>query len=165
MEFLSRNSANLGDRVFRCNTLQNPLAFYDGKAFNAIDIASVSDSFTSKSEGIYLRDKSIVSVGLKKSGDEEKFVGFRPDEVQDGSEQFEMSLEKVEIDGNKKSIDLTDMSSEMISGSPSISSNKVYVTVYGGTDGTTYNLRLRVVTTNGDQIEDDLDVVVIQKGQ
>jgi hypothetical protein len=59
----------------------------------------------------------------------------------------------------------TDVSSEMISGDPSISSNKVYVTVYGGTDGTTYNLRLRVVTTNGDQIEDDLDVVVAQKGQ
>lgn len=109
MEFLSRNSANLGDRVFRCNTLQNPLAFYNGKAFNAIDIASVSGAT-----------------------------------IWNGT---------------------TDMSSEMISGTPSISSNKVYVTVYGGTDGVTYNLRLRVVTTNGDQIEDDLDVVVIQKGQ
>jgi hypothetical protein len=59
----------------------------------------------------------------------------------------------------------TDVSSTMISGSVIISGNKVYVTIKAGTDGSTYWLRVRAVTTLGDTIEDDLKIVVKQTGK
>jgi hypothetical protein len=58
----------------------------------------------------------------------------------------------------------TDKSLTMISGVPSIMGNKVYVRVIGGTDSHSYWVRLRLVTTNGDKIEDDLRLLVRNVG-
>jgi hypothetical protein len=56
-----------------------------------------------------------------------------------------------------------DKTSEIIYGAPSFLGNKVYVTFMAGTSGNTYNIRFRLVSTNGDDIEDDLDLIVREK--
>jgi len=109
--FLNRNIVEylMSDRSrqYRCNTLQNPLAYMRDGQLLPISIVDVANGYTDKAKGIYLRDKSIVSVGIKKADDPYKFVGFRPDEKQDGSEQFEMSLESLEINGKSQTINLS----------------------------------------------------------
>lgn len=92
---------------YRCNTLQNPLAYYDGTQFSPVAITEVVDSYTDKAKGILLRGKNVVSVGIKKADDAYKFLGFRPDEKQDGSEQLEFSLETIELGGKAKNINLS----------------------------------------------------------
>ena len=56
-----------------------------------------------------------------------------------------------------------DQSATMVSGTPSISGNKVYVKIVGGTHDATYWAEIRVVTTLGDKIEDDLQIRVVDK--
>ena len=58
----------------------------------------------------------------------------------------------------------TDKSATMISGAASILGNKAYVRVIGGTDGHSYWVRVRLVTANGDKIEDDLRLLVRNVG-
>lgn len=112
--FMNRNIVEhlMSDRSrqYRCNTLQNPLAYVSDGKLLPVSITDVSDGYTDKAKGIYLRDKSIVSVGMKKADDPYKFIGFRPDEKQDGSEQFEISLESVEVNGKSQTIDLSQKS-------------------------------------------------------
>jgi hypothetical protein len=55
---------------------------------------------------------------------------------------------------------VTDRTSTIISGSPALTGNKVYTILQAGSDGITYNIRIRVLTTNGDQLEDDISLVV-----
>ncbi len=110
--FLSRNiveylTADKSVRQYRCNTLQNPLAYYDGEQFRPVSIMDVADTYSANGEGIYLRDKSIVSVGIKQADDAYKFIGLRPDEKQDGSEQLEFSLEAIEVNGKSQTINLS----------------------------------------------------------
>ena len=54
----------------------------------------------------------------------------------------------------------TERTSTIIGGTSTIVGNKVYLTLQSGTDAITYNIRVRVVTTNGDQIEEDLSLIV-----
>lgn len=54
----------------------------------------------------------------------------------------------------------TEKTSTMLSGTPTISSPKIYAYIQGGTDGTNYYVRVRATTTNGDLIEDELLVKV-----
>ena len=54
--------------------------------------------------------------------------------------------------------DETDVTSTLISGTPSFSGTDISVTVQSGTDGQTYNMRLRITTTNGEIIEDDMQI-------
>lgn len=63
--------------------------------------------------------------------------------------------------------DGTDVSAIMISGLPILSSDslKVYVKIVGGIDGETYWLRIRITTTAGELIEDDLKIFVKQTGK
>jgi hypothetical protein len=56
-----------------------------------------------------------------------------------------------------------DLSATMLAGITN-SDTVVYVWVQGGTHGTSYFLRIRVTTTLGELIEDDLNVIVKQKG-
>lgn len=58
----------------------------------------------------------------------------------------------------------TEKTSTMISGAPSISGDKVYARLVGGTDGHSYWVRIRLVTVNGDKIEDDLRLLVRNLG-
>ncbi len=48
----------------------------------------------------------------------------------------------------------------MVSGSPTLTGNKVYQKIVGGTDGYDYTIRVRVVTTGGDKIENTLNMMV-----
>ena len=48
----------------------------------------------------------------------------------------------------------------MISGSPTIDVNKVRQKIVGGIDGSNYIIRVRIVTTNGDKIEDEITMKV-----
>lgn len=110
--FLTRNiieylTTDKRVRQYRCNTVQNPLAYHDGTQFRPVSITDVADTFSANSEGIYLRNKNVVSVGLKKADDAYKFIGLRPDEKQDGSEQLEFSLESIEVNGKSQIIDLS----------------------------------------------------------
>ncbi len=57
-----------------------------------------------------------------------------------------------------------DLSAAMIAGS-SNTTTVVYVWVQAGTNGNTYYLRIRVTTTLGELLEDDLSIIVRQRGQ
>lgn len=48
----------------------------------------------------------------------------------------------------------------MLSGTPSIVDDKAYAKIIGGEDGHNYWIRIRLITTNGDKIEDDLKMLV-----
>ena len=58
-----------------------------------------------------------------------------------------------------------DVSSSMISGSPTVITPKVYVIVLAGTDGKLYNLKVQITTTLGEVIEDDLEISIKQRGK
>jgi predicted alpha/beta superfamily hydrolase len=51
--------------------------------------------------------------------------------------------------------------SSMVSGSPTFVGNKVYQRVKGGDDGVEYSIRVRILTTNGDKIEDEITLQVV----
>jgi hypothetical protein len=48
----------------------------------------------------------------------------------------------------------------MISGSPTIDVNKVRQKIVGGVDGSNYVIRVRIITANGDKIEDEITLKV-----
>jgi hypothetical protein len=54
----------------------------------------------------------------------------------------------------------TDLSATMVSGAGSIIGNKAYAIILGGVDGHNYWVRVRLLTTGGDKIEDDLRLLV-----
>jgi hypothetical protein len=56
-----------------------------------------------------------------------------------------------------------DLSATMLAGS-SKDDTVAYVWVQGGTSGSSYFLRLRITTTLGELIEDDLNIIVRQRG-
>lgn len=56
-------------------------------------------------ETIDLYAENVVTIGRKIGKDKNKYLGFRPDEVQDGSEQLEFTLIDVEFDGIKQDLD------------------------------------------------------------
>ena len=58
-----------------------------------------------------------------------------------------------------------DVSASMIQGTPSVSSDKIYVFIYGGTHGNTYYLKILATTSGGEVIEDDLTITVKQIGR
>jgi len=66
------------------------------------------------------------------------------------------------IDSVAAFLDGVDKTTEIIYGT-TLGGNKVYVTFMAGTSGNTYNIRFRLVSTNGDNIEDDLDLIVREK--
>lgn len=110
--FLTRNSIEyLTDisriKYYRFNTLQNPLAYKQGQNFIPIDLSAVKNSSTAGAKNIWLRDKNIVSLGIKQADDAYKCIGLRPDEDQSGSEQLEWSIESIEKNGKTQVIDLS----------------------------------------------------------
>ena len=96
-------------KQYKCKTLQNPDYYRtpDG-LFLPVDVTEMIDTSTAKAGRIYLRDRSIVSVGTKKADDAYKLIGLRPDECQNGSEQFEISIESIELSGQAQTINLRD---------------------------------------------------------
>lgn len=59
--------------------------------------------------------------------------------------------------------DGTDVSSTIISGTPSFSGTDIQVELIAGTNGEDYNIRVRFTTANGEKIEDDLTLRIIDK--
>lgn len=57
----------------------------------------------------------------------------------------------------------TDVSTAMIEGAPSFTTNTVQVQVKGGTARENYSLELKIYTSNGEHIEDDLEIRVRPK--
>ena len=54
-----------------------------------------------------LWDKNVVSMGLKRTGDPSKYIGYRPDTMQEeGTEQLEFTLLSVKLDGENQEIEL-----------------------------------------------------------
>lgn len=96
-----------GTRMMRINTMQNPL-YYRNPSDLLLPVNAASKTITSSAAGnICLRSASVASVGFKVSDDAYKYLGLRPDCVQDGSEQLEFSIVTIEFDGKSQAIDLS----------------------------------------------------------
>ena len=54
----------------------------------------------------------------------------------------------------------TEKTLTMLSGAGTIIGNKAYAKIIAGEDGHTYFVRIRLITANGDKLEDDLKVLV-----
>ena len=73
-----------------------------------IEVGRVEDAVSAQAGAIALRSRNIVSVGLRKDGSPEKFIGLRPDFCQALNTQgLEFSLEAIEIDGQAQPIFLS----------------------------------------------------------
>lgn len=93
-------------RVYRCNTMQNPLHFVgDEGALADIDLGHRLATSTHRAGGIMLARRNIVSIGLRDADTPEKFIGLRPDDCQEGAEQMEWSLVSAEVGGRARPLD------------------------------------------------------------
>ena len=97
-----------GGRVFQCRGNHNPVSYCaaDGQ-IRLLDLASSKDTFSANVNGIHLKDKNIRTVGFRKDGLRNKYIGIRPDDCQGGSEQLEFTIERIEFDGKEMPIDLS----------------------------------------------------------
>ena len=93
-------------KYYKCKTLQNPDYCFNGKLYTPVDTTYKANTVTSAGS-ISLASKGIVSVGIKNADDQYKFIGLRPDEKQDGTEQFEICPELLEINGKAQTINLS----------------------------------------------------------
>ena len=93
-------------KYYKCKTLQNPNYCFNGTLYVPVDATYKADTVTSAGS-ISLASKGIVSVGIKNADDQYKFIGLRPDEKQDGTEQFEICPELLELNGKSQTIDLS----------------------------------------------------------
>jgi hypothetical protein len=93
-------------KYYKCKTLQNPDFCFNGTLYTPVDATYKADTVT-KAGSVSLASKGIVSVGIKNADDQFKFIGLRPDEKQDGTEQFEICPELLEINGKSQTIDLS----------------------------------------------------------
>ena len=83
--------------------------YYKDKAgsYHSIDVTNVQ-TITKASVGeIKLREKNIVSAGLRTDGNKTKYLGLRPDNTQeDGTHQLEWTIEEAVINNSNQSITL-----------------------------------------------------------
>jgi hypothetical protein len=93
-------------KYYKCKTLQNPDYCFNGVLYTPVDAAYKAGTVT-RAGSISLASKGIVSVGIKNADDQYKFIGLRPDEKQDGTEQFEICPELLELNGKAQTIDLS----------------------------------------------------------
>lgn len=97
-----------GSNIYHCRGPHNPVYFdAGGGALSPIDLATVRDTFSKSVNGLYLRDKNIRSVGIRRDGLKNKYLGIRPDDNQGGSEQLEFTIERIEFDGKEVALDIS----------------------------------------------------------
>jgi len=96
-----------GSRVIRAYSPANPHYFKDAQGvLRPIQVGDVSEAQSTIGD-IQLRAKNIVSTGIRKDSNPEKYLGLRRDEDQAGIEQLEFTIERVEFDGKEQKIDLS----------------------------------------------------------
>ena len=95
MEVLSRNVERLNATQVAVH--QEDFAYYKDGVLTPISLSFNAD--TSNAGDILLNGSNSYTVGIRKDGNLNKLVGFRPDTAQDGSRQFEISIDKIEYDG------------------------------------------------------------------
>lgn len=88
-----------GTNIYHCRTHQNPVAYGPMDNLKFIEVDSLKDTSSKSVNGIWLRDKNIMSVGVRQDGMKNKYLGIRPDDNQTGSEQFEFSIDRIQFDG------------------------------------------------------------------
>jgi len=78
---------------FHCLGPHNPHYYMKNGVLRPIDVLAVSkDQITTGKQLADIRGSHVVSVGLNKADTYEKCIGFRRDDKQDGSEQFEITF-------------------------------------------------------------------------
>lgn len=90
-----------GSKAVRLFTKSNVKYYKDHKGdYHPID-ASYFETIPTETVGnVHLRSKNIVSVGIRKDGRPEKYIGLRPDETQaTGKQQLEFSIVDIVING------------------------------------------------------------------
>ena len=99
---------NDGTRTIRCYNQTNPHYYKDGDGnYNAIDLSYTSSLNNSNVGNYTLKSKNIHSLGIRQDDNKEKYIGIRPDDTQDGSQQFEWTIISASVNGNDVPIDLS----------------------------------------------------------
>jgi len=90
-----------GSKAVRLFTKSNVKYYKDHKGdYHPIDASHFETVATETVGNIHLRSKNIVSVGIRKDGNPEKYIGLRPDETQaTGKQQLEFSIVDIDING------------------------------------------------------------------
>lgn len=107
---LNRNSERVkhDDRAdeIRCYSTNNPHYYLSSSGtLESIDLSSRIDTTLSTIGAAKIAKKNIISVGIRKDGNKNKFLGLRPDETQHlGTEQLEFSVIGIELDGSSQPI-------------------------------------------------------------
>ena len=97
-----------GKTVFRCYSPLNPHYYKDSNGdYHSIDLSHTSSLNNSNVGNFTLKDKNIHSLGVRQDDNKEKYIGIRPDETQDGSQQFEWTIISASVNGNNIPIDLS----------------------------------------------------------
>ncbi len=97
-----------GTQTIRCYGHHNPQYYMDSDGnYYDIDLSHTS-SLNNENVGNYtLKSKNIHSLGIRQDDNKEKYIGIRPDETQDGSQQFEWTIISASVNGNNVPIDLS----------------------------------------------------------
>jgi len=97
-----------GFAEYRCFDVSSPEYYQDENGtLRPIILEEVAQTESTVGR-ILLRDKNIVSAGIRTDGTPTKYLGLRPDENQKlGTEQLEFSIEGIEFDGQDVPVDLT----------------------------------------------------------
>ena len=99
---------NDGTRSWKCYSPSNPHYYKDSdNNYHPIDL-SYTQSLSNSNVGNYtLKPKNIQSLGIRQDDNKEKYIGIRPDETQDGSQQFEWTIISASVNGDNVPIDLS----------------------------------------------------------
>ena len=99
---------NNGTQTVRCYSPLNPHYYKDGDGnYHSIDLSHTSSLNNSNVGNFTLKDKNIHSLGVRQDDNKEKYIGIRPDETQDGSQQFEWTIISASVNSNNVPIDLS----------------------------------------------------------
>ena len=119
IEPLTRLSHRDGQHVI-CRSGGNFKFYQDSTgAFHDVDIGHVAEESLLSLRAVDMRRRNVVSVGLDGEFSAEKFVGFRPDNCQDGTVQLELDATRFELDGHQqplvlgKSVKIDDVTRRM----------------------------------------------------
>ena len=94
--------------VYRVYSKSNPHYYKDKTgSYHSIDITNLQTLTKDTVGQIKLREKNIVSAGLRTDGNKTKYLGLRPDNTQeDGTHQLEWTIEEAVINNSNQSITL-----------------------------------------------------------